>query len=104
MIRQAFTDCDLIITTGGLGPTQDDLTKEIAAEVLHDELILHEDLLKNMEDYFKRINRVMTENNKKQAICQNGRSFSTTTPAQLQALHSKKTAKPLSVCRDRLEK
>lgn len=66
MIRQAFTDCDLIITTGGLGPTQDDLTKEIAAEVLHDELILHEDLLKNLEDYFKRINRVMTENNKKQ--------------------------------------
>ncbi len=67
MIRQAFTDCDLIITTGGLGPTQDDLTKEIAAEVLHDELQLHEDLLKNLEDYFKRINREMTENNKKQA-------------------------------------
>jgi len=66
MIRQAFTDCDLIITTGGLGPTQDDLTKEIAAEVLHDELVLHEDLLKSLEDYFKRINRVMTENNKKQ--------------------------------------
>lgn len=67
MIRQAFTDCDLIITTGGLGPTQDDLTKEIAAEVLHDELILHEDLLKGLEDYFKKINRVMTDNNKKQA-------------------------------------
>jgi len=67
MIRQAFTDCDLIITTGGLGPTQDDLTKEIAAEVLHDELVLHEDTLKELEDYFKKINRVMTENNKKQA-------------------------------------
>lgn len=66
MIQQAFTDCDLILTTGGLGPTQDDLTKEIAAEVLHDELVLHEDLLKNLEDYFKKINRVMTENNKKQ--------------------------------------
>ncbi len=67
MIRQAFSDCDLIITTGGLGPTQDDLTKEIAAEVLHDELMLHEDLLKNLESYFKKNNRVMTENNKKQA-------------------------------------
>ena len=67
MIKQAFTDCDLIITTGGLGPTQDDLTKEIAAVVLHDELVLHEDLLKGLEDYFKRINREMTENNKKQA-------------------------------------
>lgn len=67
MIRQAFTDCDLIITTGGLGPTQDDLTKEIAAEVLHDELVLHENLLRGLEAYFKRINRVMTDNNKKQA-------------------------------------
>lgn len=67
MIHQAFIDCDLIITTGGLGPTQDDLTKEIAAEVLHDELVLHEDILKELEDYFKKINRVMTENNKKQA-------------------------------------
>ena len=67
MIRQAFTDCDLIITTGGLGPTQEDLTKEIAAEVLHDELVLHEDTLNELEEYFKRMNRVMTENNKKQA-------------------------------------
>mgnify|MGYP000995951650 CR=1 FL=1 len=67
MIRQAFTDCDLIITTGGLGPTQDDLTKEIAAEVLQDELVLHEDLLQSLEAYFKKMNRVMTENNKKQA-------------------------------------
>jgi nicotinamide-nucleotide amidase len=67
MIKQAFTDCDLILTTGGLGPTQDDLTKEIAAEVLHDELVLHEDLLKGLEDYFSQINREMTENNKKQA-------------------------------------
>ena len=67
MIRQAFTDCDLIVTTGGLGPTQDDLTKEIAAEVLHAELVLHEDLLEGLENYFRKINRVMTENNKKQA-------------------------------------
>lgn len=67
MIKQAFNDCDLIITTGGLGPTQDDLTKEIAAEVLHDELILHEESLAEIESYFKRINREMTENNKKQA-------------------------------------
>jgi nicotinamide-nucleotide amidase len=68
MIRQAFIDCDLIITTGGLGPTQDDLTKEIAAEVLHDELVLHEDTLQTIEGYFKKLNRVMTENNKKQAM------------------------------------
>lgn len=67
MIKQAFVDCDLIITTGGLGPTQDDLTKEIAAEVLHDKLVLHEPSLEEIESFFKRINREMTENNKKQA-------------------------------------
>ena len=67
MIRQAFDDCDLIITTGGLGPTQDDLTKETATEVMHDQLILDETILKNMELYFQKLNRVMTENNKKQA-------------------------------------
>ena len=67
MIHQAFTDCDLIITTGGLGPTQDDLTKEIASEVLHDELVLHEDILSELEAYFKKMNRVMTDNNRKQA-------------------------------------
>ncbi|MBP6491955.1 MAG: competence/damage-inducible protein A, partial [Clostridia bacterium] len=67
MIRQAFVDCDLIITSGGLGPTQDDLTKEIAAEVLHDELILHQETLAELEAVFLKMNRVMTANNKKQA-------------------------------------
>lgn len=67
MIQMAFKDCDLIITTGGLGPTQDDLTKEIAAEALHDKLVLHEDILNDLETYFKRLKREMTENNKKQA-------------------------------------
>lgn len=67
ILKQAFIDCDLIITTGGLGPTQDDLTKEIVTEVLHDELILHESLLKELENYFNKMNRVMTDNNKKQA-------------------------------------
>jgi len=68
IIRQAFADCDLIITTGGLGPTQDDLTKEIAAEVLHDELVLNEEILNELESFFIKMNRVMTENNKKQAF------------------------------------
>ncbi|WP_027398531.1 competence/damage-inducible protein A [Anaerovorax odorimutans] len=67
MIKQAFTDCDLIITSGGLGPTQDDLTKEIAAKALNDELILNETAMQWIENYFKKLNREMTENNKKQA-------------------------------------
>jgi len=67
MIDLAFNDCNLIITTGGLGPTQDDLTKEIACEMLHDELVLHEPSMQRIEAYFKKLNRVMTDNNKKQA-------------------------------------
>ena len=42
IIRQAFKECDIIITTGGLGPTQDDLTKEIVCEVLNDKLVPHQ--------------------------------------------------------------
>ncbi|MBN7772557.1 competence/damage-inducible protein A [Clostridium aminobutyricum] len=66
-IQTAFKDCDLIITSGGLGPTQDDLTKEVACETLHDELVLNESTMKALEDAFKRMKKTMTENNKKQA-------------------------------------
>ncbi len=67
MIKQAFQDCDLIITTGGLGPTQDDLTKEIACEVMDDRLVPHPPSMEKLESYFKKLNRQMTENNWKQA-------------------------------------
>lgn len=67
MIRMAFQDCDLIITTGGLGPTQDDLTKEIACRTLDDELVVHQPSMDRLENYFRRQNRQMTENNRKQA-------------------------------------
>lgn len=67
IIEQTFRDCDLIITTGGLGPTQDDLTKDIAAEVFQDKMVLHEDILQQLENYFKKLKREMTDNNKRQA-------------------------------------
>ncbi len=67
-INLAMKDCDLIITTGGLGPTQDDLTKEIICEVMDVELILNEELLSNMKDFFKKLNRPMTKNNEKQCF------------------------------------
>lgn len=68
MMNLAFKDCDLILTTGGLGPTQDDLTKEVACKVLDDELVLMDDVLDEIVKYFKTLGREMTENNKKQAI------------------------------------
>ena len=62
-----FRDCDLIITTGGLGPTQDDLTKETVCSYMEDELVLDEEWLEIMTGMFERMGREMTENNLKQA-------------------------------------
>ncbi len=68
MIELAFKDCDLVITTGGLGPTEDDLTKETACKVLHDELVMHQPSLEALENHAKKRGRPMTPNNYKQAM------------------------------------
>jgi nicotinamide-nucleotide amidase len=64
----AATRSDLIILTGGLGPTKDDLTKEVVSEFVHESLVYHEPSLHFIEQYFIKVNRPMTENNKKQAL------------------------------------
>ena len=63
---------DLIITTGGLGPTQDDLTKEVISEYFGMELVTNESILEEIVEIFKSMNRNMTENNKKQALVPKG--------------------------------
>lgn len=69
MIELAFKDCDIVITTGGLGPTQDDLTKEVACRVMGDKLVMKEDVLEEIISYMKSLRRAeITENNKKQAL------------------------------------
>ena len=67
LIELAFRDCDLILTTGGLGPTQDDLTKEVICETMGDHLIVHEPSVRALEERAKARGRVLTENNYKQA-------------------------------------
>lgn len=59
---------DLIIFSGGLGPTKDDLTKETIARHVNKNLVMDEEALQSIEAYFARGKRVMTENNKKQAL------------------------------------
>lgn len=67
-LRLAQSRSDLVILTGGLGPTDDDLTREVVAECLGKPLLLDSSLLKTLEGYFAKIGRQMTENNRKQAM------------------------------------
>jgi nicotinamide-nucleotide amidase len=59
---------DAVIVNGGLGPTVDDLSQEIAAQAAGVELVLSEDWLVRMEEFFRRRSRVMPPNNRKQAM------------------------------------
>lgn len=71
-LNAALERADLVITSGGLGPTADDLTKETAARVFGRGMYCHEPSLARIEAYFTATGRVMTENNKKQAMMPEG--------------------------------
>jgi nicotinamide-nucleotide amidase len=59
---------DAVIVNGGLGPTVDDLSQEIAARAAGVDLVLNEEWLATMEEFFRRRSRVMSPNNRKQAM------------------------------------
>ncbi|HHV38584.1 MAG TPA: competence/damage-inducible protein A [Tepidimicrobium sp.] len=63
----ALERVDLIIFTGGLGPTQDDMTKEVVSDTLGLKLVLNPFIQNNIKEYFNRTNRPMPSNNIKQA-------------------------------------
>ncbi|OCS92385.1 competence/damage-inducible protein A [Caryophanon latum] len=63
---------NVIIFSGGLGPTKDDLTKETIARVVGRKLVTDEMAMQSIEQFFASRNRVMTENNKKQALVLEG--------------------------------
>lgn len=67
-IQTALSRSDLVITSGGLGPTHDDITKETLAAAMGVEMKLNETCLHDMEAYFKRLNRPMVQTNVKQAV------------------------------------
>src|SRR5215510_8073402 len=66
--RLAGDRADAVIVNGGLGPTVDDLSQEVAAQAAGVGLVLNEEWLARMEDFFKRRSRVMPSNNRKQAM------------------------------------
>ncbi|MGG3451272.1 competence/damage-inducible protein A [Domibacillus aminovorans] len=67
-VKLAQSRADLIVFSGGLGPTKDDLTKETIARMLGTTLEYNEEALVGIQAYFDKTGRVMTENNKKQAL------------------------------------
>ena len=71
-LRRALEENDCVIMTGGLGPTYDDLTKETAAGLFGRKMAMHEESLRQIEAFFARRKRPMTENNKKQAMMPEG--------------------------------
>ena len=66
-LEESLNRSDIVICTGGLGPTEDDITKEVCAKYFGYELELHKSSLDAMIERFKHMNRVPTKNNEKQA-------------------------------------
>ncbi len=72
VLREAIERSEIVITTGGLGPTIDDVTRAAVARAVECELVLHEELLKQIETMFTRWGRTMSDSNRGQAMLPSG--------------------------------
>ena len=71
-VKEALLRSDIVVVSGGLGPTKDDLTKETVATLFGRKMHLHEESLEAIKAYFAKTNRVMSKNNEKQAMMPEG--------------------------------
>ena len=67
VVQIAKERSDIVIFSGGLGPTDDDLTKQTVAQIYNDTLVYSQEVEDRIKLHFKQMNLVMTDNNKKQA-------------------------------------
>jgi len=68
VVRESLTRADLIITTGGLGPTSDDCTRDLIAGMLGVKLVRHDEVLSRITEFFTSRKRLMPESTKVQAL------------------------------------
>lgn len=71
-VAEALSRSDIVIISGGLGPTKDDLTKETVAELFGRAMELHKPSLEAIRNYFAKTGRIMSKNNEKQAMMPEG--------------------------------
>ncbi len=92
VLRRAHRRSQIVIATGGLGPTIDDVTREAVADVMGVELEFRQDLYDYIEAYFNRRGFTMSENNRKQAYV----------PRGALALENPRGTAPSFICEDGL--
>jgi len=71
-VRQALKRAEIVILSGGLGPTEDDVTRDAVADGLGRPLVFSQELLDSLVERFSRLNRKMAENNKRQTFLVEG--------------------------------
>ena len=72
VLSQAIDRSDVVITGGGIGPTEDDLTREAVAKVFGVDVVTHEESLRELRDRYQRRGFIVTKNNEKQAQIPSG--------------------------------
>jgi nicotinamide-nucleotide amidase len=98
-LAEAESRADVVLITGGLGPTSDDLTKPCLAKYFGCDLVLHEEALQELTEFFKSRGRELTEVNRQQAFLPSCCEKITNVMGTAPAMWFTRNGKFLSQCR-----